>query len=78
MTSVETELKKVFILRHDCEAMFGCIGPNDCIIRLATKPNVFGTCSTGKGFLKSRHEPMAKVFVQEKFQAVEPGTVWGL
>lgn len=30
------------------------------------------TGGTRKGFLKSRYEPMAKVFIEEKFHAVEP------
>ena len=30
------------------------------------------TGGTGKGFCQSRYEPMAKVFIEEKFHAVEP------
>ena len=71
MASEETELTEVFILRHNCKALCGCIVPNGCI-RLATKSNLMDTGGTGKGFLKSRYEPMAKVFIEEKFHAVGP------
>ena len=71
MTSEEAELAKVLILRHNCKALCGCIVPNGCI-RLATKSNLMDTGGTGKDFLKSRYEPMAKVFIEEKFHAVEP------
>ena len=74
MASEETELTKVFILRHNCKTLFGCVGPNGRI-RVATKPNLMDTGGTRKGFRKSRNEPMAKVLVEEKFHAVEPDAV---
>ena len=74
MASEETELAKVFVLRHNCKALCGCIVPNGCV-RLATKSNLMDTGGTRKGSLKSRYEPMAKVFIEEKFHAVEPGAV---
>ena len=72
MASEEAELTEVIILRHNCKALCGCISPNGCI-RLATKPNAIDTDGAGKSFLKSCNEPTAKVLVEEKFHAVEPG-----
>ena len=74
MASEETELTEVFVLRHNCKALCGRISPNGCV-RLATKSNLMDTGGTRKGFLKSSYEPMAKVFIKEKFHAVEPGAV---
>ncbi len=73
MTPKETEFTKVTILRHDCKTVFLCVVPNDCI-GLATKPNLIDTGGAGKIFLKSGHEPMAEVLVEEKIHPVEPGT----
>ena len=37
------------------------------------KPNIIDTDGAGKSLLKSCNEPMAKVLVEGKFHAVEPG-----
>jgi len=72
MAAKETELTKVFILRHNCKSLCGCISPNGGV-RLATEPKLIDTDGDGKVFIKSCNKSMAKVFVEEQSHAVEPG-----